>query len=62
MSWDMTKTRHTDEQTAFALKQTETGMSVAEVIDGAALNATDAVPACWTAQGKTMLAASPAGA
>jgi putative transposase len=30
MSWDMKKTRHTDEQIAFALKQAETGTSVAK--------------------------------
>jgi len=29
---DMKKTRHTEEQIAFALKQAETGTSVAEVI------------------------------
>jgi hypothetical protein len=60
MNWDMKKTRHTDEQIAFALIQAATGASVAEVIDGAGLTATDAVPACWTAQGRTVLAASPA--
>jgi AcrR family transcriptional regulator len=31
-SLDVKKTRHTDEQIAFALKQAETGTSVAEVI------------------------------
>lgn len=31
-SWDIKITKHTEEQIAFALKQAETGTSVAEVI------------------------------
>ena len=40
----MKKTRHTDEQFAFALKQAETGTAVAEVIRRMGISEADALP------------------